>query len=128
MHIIDTRGLQALLVSHELIRAAILWHELWHEGLEEASRLYFTDHNSTGMIESLVPLHDMLETVSVFYLSSHDSIAQPGCFYRRRKQLTRSRSSRCSAATSTRPAKLAEDTQYTVRSETSRRLGRSTTG
>ncbi|KAI0653553.1 FAT-domain-containing protein, partial [Cubamyces menziesii] len=53
---------QALLVSHELIRAAILWHELWHEGLKEASRLYFTDHNSTGMIESLVPLHDMLET------------------------------------------------------------------
>ena len=28
-------------VSEELIRVAILWHELWHEGLEEASRLYF---------------------------------------------------------------------------------------
>lgn len=31
---------QANLVSHELIRVAVLWHELWHEGLEEASRLY----------------------------------------------------------------------------------------
>lgn len=30
---------QAMLVSEELIRVAILWHELWHEGLEEASRL-----------------------------------------------------------------------------------------
>ena len=30
---------QADIVSHELIRVAVLWHELWHEGLEEASRL-----------------------------------------------------------------------------------------
>lgn len=29
---------QALLASKELIRVAILWHEIWHEGLEEASR------------------------------------------------------------------------------------------
>ena len=29
---------QALLVSKELIRVAILWHEMWHEALEEASR------------------------------------------------------------------------------------------
>lgn len=32
---------QAHLVSNELIRMAILWHEMWHEALEEASRLYF---------------------------------------------------------------------------------------
>jgi FKBP12-rapamycin complex-associated protein len=32
---------QALLVSKELIRIAILWEEIWHEVLEEASRLYF---------------------------------------------------------------------------------------
>ena len=57
---------QALLVSHELIRVAILWHELWHEGLEEASRLYFTDKNPEGMIAFLEPLHDMLEAVSQF--------------------------------------------------------------
>ena len=31
---------QAQLVSKELIRVAVLWHELWHEGCEEASRLY----------------------------------------------------------------------------------------
>jgi FKBP12-rapamycin complex-associated protein len=31
---------QAQLVSKELIRVAILWHEMWHEALEEASRLY----------------------------------------------------------------------------------------
>lgn len=29
---------QSLMVSEELVRVAILWHEMWHEGLEEASR------------------------------------------------------------------------------------------
>lgn len=51
-------------MSQELIRVAILWHELWHEGLEEASRLYFTEKNPEGMIAALDPLHDMLEAVS----------------------------------------------------------------
>ncbi|EJD07323.1 atypical/PIKK/FRAP protein kinase [Fomitiporia mediterranea MF3/22] len=52
---------QALLVSQELIRVAILWHELWHEGLEEASRLYYTEKNPEGMIAVLEPLHEKLE-------------------------------------------------------------------
>ncbi|KAF9240696.1 phosphatidylinositol 3-kinase [Melanogaster broomeanus] len=52
---------QALVVSHELIRVAILWHEMWHEGLEEASRLFFNDMNPEGMIATLEPLHDLLE-------------------------------------------------------------------
>lgn len=52
---------QALLVSQELIRVAILWHEMWHEGLEEASRLYFGDHDVEGMLATLEPLHEMLE-------------------------------------------------------------------
>lgn len=52
---------QSLLVSQELIRVAILWHEMWHEGLEEASRLYFGDHNVKGMFAVLEPLHQMLE-------------------------------------------------------------------
>ncbi|KAJ3037894.1 phosphatidylinositol kinase- protein kinase tor1 [Rhizophlyctis rosea] len=52
---------QALLVSQELIRVAILWHEMWHEGLEEASRLYFGDNNVEGMFATLEPLHHMLE-------------------------------------------------------------------
>jgi serine/threonine-protein kinase mTOR len=32
---------QAMLVNDELIRCAILWHEQWHEALEDASRFYF---------------------------------------------------------------------------------------
>lgn len=52
---------QALLVSNELIRVAILWHELWHEGLEEASRLYFTERNIDAMFATLEPLHEALE-------------------------------------------------------------------
>lgn len=39
---------QAKLVSEELIRVAILWHEMWHESLEEASKLYFGERNVTG--------------------------------------------------------------------------------
>ena len=52
---------QALMVSDELIRVAILWHEQWHEALEEASRLYFGDRNIQGMLAKLEPLHAMLE-------------------------------------------------------------------
>ncbi|XP_062176298.1 serine/threonine-protein kinase TOR isoform X2 [Alnus glutinosa] len=52
---------QAQLVSIELIRVAILWHEMWHEALEEASRLYFGEHNIEGMLKALEPLHEMLE-------------------------------------------------------------------
>ncbi|KAJ7779782.1 phosphatidylinositol 3-kinase [Mycena metata] len=52
---------QARIVSRELIRVAILWHELWHEGLEEASRLYSTVGDLAGMFAVLEPLHDMLE-------------------------------------------------------------------
>jgi len=52
---------QADLVSHELIRVAVLWHELWHEGLEEASRLYFGDHDVEGMLSTLAPLHELLD-------------------------------------------------------------------
>ena len=52
---------QAVLVSNELIRVAILWHEMWHEGLEEASRLYFGDKNPEGMFMVLEPLHDMIK-------------------------------------------------------------------
>lgn len=52
---------QAVLVSDELIRVAILWHELWHEGLEEASRLYFGERDVVRMLATLEPLHAMLE-------------------------------------------------------------------
>ncbi|KAF5809368.1 putative non-specific serine/threonine protein kinase [Helianthus annuus] len=52
---------QAQLVSEELIRVAILWHEKWHDALEEASRLYFGEHNIEGMLKCLEPMHEMLE-------------------------------------------------------------------
>lgn len=49
------------MVSEELIRVAILWHELWAEGLEEASRLYFGERNVKGMFAVLNPLHQIME-------------------------------------------------------------------
>ena len=52
---------QALMMSDELIRVAILWHEQWYEALETASRLYFGERNIQGMLAQLEPLHAMLE-------------------------------------------------------------------
>jgi FKBP12-rapamycin complex-associated protein len=52
---------EALMVSSELIRVAILWVETWHEGLEDASRLYFGDENVQGMLDVLLPLHEKVE-------------------------------------------------------------------
>jgi FKBP12-rapamycin complex-associated protein len=55
-HLLD----QALLVSQELIRVAITWIELWYEGLDDASRLYFIDNNIEGMLQMLNTLHRSL--------------------------------------------------------------------
>jgi FKBP12-rapamycin complex-associated protein len=52
---------QAQLVSQELIRMAVLWHEMWHEALEDASRLYFGENNVDAMLNVLLPLHILLE-------------------------------------------------------------------
>lgn len=51
----------ALLVSQELIRVAILWHEMWHEALEEASRYFFGDNNINAMLAVLEPMHELLD-------------------------------------------------------------------
>jgi len=51
---------EAQMVSTELIRVAILWLEMWHEGLEDASRLYFGEGNVAGMLDVLLPLHEMV--------------------------------------------------------------------
>ena len=71
---------QADIVAHELIRVAVSWHELWHEGLEEASRLYFGDDDVEGMFATLEPLHAMLEkgaeTLSVGFVATPDHIAE----------------------------------------------------
>ncbi|KAG5526253.1 hypothetical protein RHGRI_032514 [Rhododendron griersonianum] len=56
---------QAQLVSKELIRVAILWHEMWHEALEEASRLYFGEQNIEGMLKVLEPMHEMLDNGAI---------------------------------------------------------------
>jgi FKBP12-rapamycin complex-associated protein len=47
-------------VSTELIRMAILWHEMWHEALEEASRQYFGESNVDAMLATLMPLHELI--------------------------------------------------------------------
>lgn len=52
---------QTIMVSDELLRVAILWHEMWHEGLEEASKLYYTENNLPEMFKVLEQLHAMLE-------------------------------------------------------------------
>lgn len=52
---------QAELVSFELIRVAVLWHEQWHEALEDASRYFFGDHDIEKMFATLEPLHKALE-------------------------------------------------------------------
>jgi serine/threonine-protein kinase mTOR len=51
------------MLSEELIRVAVLWHEIWHEGLEEASRLYFGDHNPQAMFAVIDNLYACLEKV-----------------------------------------------------------------
>jgi FKBP12-rapamycin complex-associated protein len=35
--------------------------ELWHEGLEDASHLYYGEGNVSGMLDVLIPLHAQLE-------------------------------------------------------------------
>jgi hypothetical protein len=52
---------QAEMVSNELIRVAILWLEMWHEGLETASHLYFGNHDIAGMLAALEPLHEVID-------------------------------------------------------------------
>jgi FKBP12-rapamycin complex-associated protein len=53
---------EANLVSQEIIRLAITWHEAWHEGLEEASRLFFGEKDVDSMMSILLELHSQLES------------------------------------------------------------------
>eukprot|EP01064_Diplonema_japonicum_P019905 TRINITY_DN2882_c0_g1_i3.p1 TRINITY_DN2882_c0_g1~~TRINITY_DN2882_c0_g1_i3.p1 ORF type:complete len:2463 (+),score=482.32 TRINITY_DN2882_c0_g1_i3:61-7449(+) len=52
---------QCEFVSNELIRVAIIWHEMWHLGIEEASKLFFGSKDVEGMLRSLFPLHNMMK-------------------------------------------------------------------
>lgn len=55
---------EALMVSNELVRVAILWNEMWFEGLEDASKLHFGESNTEQAINRLKPLIEMLEKAS----------------------------------------------------------------
>lgn len=48
-------------MSEELIRTSILWHEMWHTALQEASRLYFRNQDVEAMLATLAPLHRVLQ-------------------------------------------------------------------
>lgn len=52
---------EAVMVSQELIRVTIVWEEMWHETLEEASRQYFGDGNVQAMLDTLTPLYKIIE-------------------------------------------------------------------
>lgn len=52
---------EALMVSTELIRVAILWIETFFQKLEDASTLYYADGNISGMLDILLPLHEEME-------------------------------------------------------------------
>lgn len=87
---------EALMVSSELIRVAILWLELWWEGLEDASRLYFGEGNVKGMLDVLIPLHEQLEQGPVtrreneFYRSFGRDLAEAHAFVKEYIRLTTS--------------------------------------
>ncbi|KAI8799565.1 hypothetical protein BJ742DRAFT_749830 [Cladochytrium replicatum] len=52
---------QALLVSDELVRVSILWHEMWADGIDEALKSYQDQQSLEAMLEILMPLHVMLD-------------------------------------------------------------------
>ena len=54
---------QCEFVSTELIRVAIIVHEQWHEGIEEASKLFFSSQDIEGMLRTLFPLHNQLRKI-----------------------------------------------------------------
>ena len=70
---------QALLVSNELIRVAILWGEMWHEALEQAYRRYFyyEHHGVEAMLSVLSPLYRLMEQGAVT-ASEKDFVAVHG--------------------------------------------------
>lgn len=53
---------QALLVSGELVRVAILWHELWQEAIETAFPYMFgRNKNAEGIFMAIQPIHAIME-------------------------------------------------------------------
>lgn len=102
---------QALVVSHEIIRIAILWHEQWHEGLEEASRLYFTEKNPEAMIAVLEPLHVKLDEVCQTRSIAHSGRSNASRF-RGHRLLARQHSHRSSDGSCLKHGKFVVDTAF----------------
>lgn len=51
---------QAETVSRELIRVSILWHEMWHEAIEEAWKMWSLEKNADAMFATIAPLQQLL--------------------------------------------------------------------
>ncbi|XP_059048718.1 serine/threonine-protein kinase mTOR-like [Achroia grisella] len=51
---------EAAVISEELIKVAILWHDQVFIALDEASRLYFSEKDYRGMFKTLDKMHAML--------------------------------------------------------------------
>lgn len=45
------------------MRVAVLWHEMWYEVLDEASKQYYGHSNIDAMFAVLEPMHDIMERV-----------------------------------------------------------------
>lgn len=54
---------EASIVSRELTRIAVLWHEKWYNLLEDASRAYFSEKpDIAGMVSILIRGHEEMES------------------------------------------------------------------
>ncbi|XP_052743299.1 serine/threonine-protein kinase Tor [Bicyclus anynana] len=52
---------EAEIISEELIKIAMLWHDQVYTALEDASRLYFSEKDYRGMFRTLDKMHAMLD-------------------------------------------------------------------
>jgi FKBP12-rapamycin complex-associated protein len=59
---------QALLVSEELVRVAVLWEESWHFALESASHQLFGECDFPGMLDTIQPHQAKFEAVLKLFL------------------------------------------------------------
>nr|CDS34112.1 FKBP12 rapamycin complex associated protein [Hymenolepis microstoma] len=52
---------EAFLLNEELIRLSVSWMEMWFECLEDASRVYFGEKDTSKMFRLMYPLHLVME-------------------------------------------------------------------
>lgn len=66
---------EARLVTEELVRCAILWHEQWHDALDDASRVYFhrrvQDNNVAAMFDALRNMNEMMQKGAPTTMKEH---------------------------------------------------------